>query len=97
LHAIQEKSLTTSQTAKIPVKEMGKRKRNNVMGGEEKGTGSFGPFSMFLDAWELRFPPLFPGISECPKGPQDTVPSPLIQSDVKSVTHLLHPAIKINT
>jgi hypothetical protein len=35
LHAIQEESLTTSQTAKIPVKEMAKRKRNNVMGGGE--------------------------------------------------------------
>jgi hypothetical protein len=84
LHAIQEESLTTSQTAKIPVEEMAKRKRNNVMG-EEKGMGSFGPFSLFFRCLGTQVPTLVPRHLGMPKGPQDTFLSPLIQSDVKIV------------
>jgi len=94
LHAIKRKSLTTSQTAKNTRRRNGEKKKEIMLWGRRRVWGLLVLFSMFLDAWELRFPPLFPGISECQKGPQDTFPSPLIQSDVKSVTICSIPLLK---
>ncbi len=90
----KRKSLTTSQTAKNTRRRNGEKKKEIMLWGRRRVWGLLVLFSMFLDAWELRFPPLFPGISECQKGPQDTFPSPLIQSDVKSVTICSIPLLK---
>jgi hypothetical protein len=78
LHSIQEESLSTSQTHKNTHGRNGGEKEKEIMlgVGERRGAWSFDPLKGFLDAWELRFPPLFPGISECQKGPQHTFPSP---------------------